>query len=247
MQADALPSLLCGMIGSDIGWTSAPYQPCPAELRSLAAGLVKVEESPGVWIVPGLRGLGLSGTFDVMRGEETQILGWIAQNWARSSGRLVICHPGTHAKWVLVENGRIVRFITNMTGELFDLLRSHSILRTCAPADDELAFDEGLTAACDGGALAARLFTGRTRIITGSRPTRSSGSYLSGLLIGAEVASMPSLLSIDQHEEVNLIGDLALCRWYARALLHRKFSMRVYNGEDAVITGLATLKEIAGI
>ena len=247
IEADDLPALLCGMIGSDLGWLPVPHQMCPADLKTLAAALFPIEENPSVWIVPGLRGNGISDSLDIMRGEETQILGWVAQDKARGSERMVVCHPGTHAKWALIEGGRIIRFITAMTGELLDLLRSHSVLRTDAPADDEAAFDEGVAAAADGGALAARLFTVRTRVVTGTRFARSSTSYLSGLLIGAEIASMPKLLGAAPQDHVNLLGDIGLCRWYARALAQRGMSATVHNGEDAVVVGLTRLKVMAGL
>ncbi len=73
-------------------------------------------------IIPGLRCAGLTGAPDVMRGEETQVLGWLAQHPDRQQGRHLVCHPGTHAKWVVVEDGRIVRFVTAMTGEMFAVL-----------------------------------------------------------------------------------------------------------------------------
>jgi 2-dehydro-3-deoxygalactonokinase len=247
MQAEGLPALLCGMIGSELGWVAVPHQRCPAGLASLAAALLQVEQSPGAWIIPGLCGSGISGVPDVMRGEETQILGWISQDRSRASGTNVICHPGTHAKWVWIEDGRIVRFVTAITGELFDVLRSYSVLRTDAPPDDCAAFDEGVAVASDGGALAARLFTARTRVIAGLRPAKSSASYLSGLLIGAEVASMPNLLSIGHRTNVNLLGDVALCRWYARALSQKGISTMIYNGEEAVVAGLSSIKAIAGL
>ena len=99
-----------------------------------------------------------------MRGEETQAIGWLAQDAERRKGRHVICHPGTHAKWVLVENGRIVRFITAMTGELFAVLTRHSVLRSDEGPEAPGAFAKGLEAAGDGSALAARLFTARARV-----------------------------------------------------------------------------------
>jgi 2-dehydro-3-deoxygalactonokinase len=157
LDAQDLPAVLCGMIGSNLGWTAVPYADCPASLADLAGGLTPVADD--VRIVPGLRCDGIAGSPDVMRGEETQVLGWLAQHPDRRSGRHVICHPGTHAKWVLIEDGRIVRFVTAMTGELFAVLRAHSVLRSDAPADDMAAFDLGLSAAGEGDALAARLFT----------------------------------------------------------------------------------------
>jgi 2-dehydro-3-deoxygalactonokinase len=243
MGADTMPAYLCGMIGSDLGWTEVPHQACPADLGTLARALVKTEETPGVWIVPGLLGTGISVYPDVMRGEETQILGWIAQDSSRACGRTLICHPGTHCKWAVIEDGFIVRFVTAMTGELFDILRSHSILRSDEPAGDEIAFDEGIAAAADGSALAARLFTTRTRVIAGMRRRQTSTSYLSGLLIAAEIASIPEFLGGTWDNAVNLLGDMELCRWYKRAFLQKGIEAAVFSGESAVISGLNALRE----
>jgi 2-dehydro-3-deoxygalactonokinase len=175
-----------------------------------------------------------------MRGEETQLLGWLSQRPERQAGRHVICHPGTHAKWALVEDGRIVRFVTAMTGELFAVLGKHSVLKSDAPADDEAAFDEGLSAAGDGSALAARLFTARARVVGGGAPAQSTPSYLSGLLIGAEIASVPGLLG-EPVQTVVLLGDPVLCRLYARALARRDVTTETFDGEAAAIAGLFAL------
>lgn len=117
LHAQALPAILCGMVGSNLGWRAVPYADCPAGLADLAGRLTRAAEQ--VWIVPGLRCEGIAGSPDAMRGEETQILGWLTQHPERGAGRHIVCHPGTHAKWVLIEDGRIVRFVTAMTGELF--------------------------------------------------------------------------------------------------------------------------------
>jgi 2-dehydro-3-deoxygalactonokinase len=247
MQAQALPAFLCGMIGSDLGWIQVSYEQCPAGLGKLAASLRRLEAKPGVWIVPGLLSDGVFGAPDVMRGEETQLLGWVAQDASRKTGRIMICHPGTHTKWTLVVDGQVIRFVTYMTGELFDVLRTQSILRTSATADDHAAFDEGVAAASDGNALAARLFTIRARTVTGIDAPEASASYLSGLLIGAEVASIPRLLPTAQDMAINLLGDDSLCRRYARALSNRGVSSTIHSGENAVIAGLRELKAIAKI
>jgi 2-dehydro-3-deoxygalactonokinase len=241
LNAQGLPAILCGMIGSNLGWRQVDYLPCPAGLEDLRGGLVTVAE--GVRIVPGLRGEGIAAAPDVMRGEETQVFGWLSQDAARLSGRHVLCHPGTHAKWILIEDGRIVRFITAMTGELFAVLRKHSVLKSEAPADDEAAFDAGLAAAQDGRALAARLFTARSRVVAGGKPADSTPSYLSGLLIGAEVASLPELLCGGLDQPVVLLGDEVLCHWYERALMKRGIASASYDGEAAALTALTALQE----
>jgi 2-dehydro-3-deoxygalactonokinase len=244
-RAEGLPAILCGMIGSNLGWKAAPYADCPAGLPELAGALTAVDDgSAWVRIVPGLRCQGIAGSPDVMRGEETQVLGWIAQHPDRARGRHVICHPGTHAKWVLVEDGRIVRFVTAMTGELFAVLGRHSVLKSDAPPDDLEAFDEGLAAAGDGDALATRLFTARARVVGGDRKADSTPSYLSGLLIGSEAASVPRLLGVAADQPIALLGDAALCRFYGRALERRGLAYKTFDGEAAALAGLFALYQL---
>jgi 2-dehydro-3-deoxygalactonokinase len=196
-----------------------------------------------VAIVPGLRGQGVDGGPDVMRGEETQAIGWLAQEAGRRTGRRVICHPGTHAKWVLVENGRIIRFVTAMTGELFAVLTRHSVLRSEEGPDVPDAFAKGLEAAGDGSALAARLFSARARVVGGGdlKPT-DVRSFLSGLLIGSEVASTPALLGAqDLASPIVLLGDAKLCAAYATAMDRIALSSEIFDGEAAVLSGLKAI------
>jgi 2-dehydro-3-deoxygalactonokinase len=242
LQAVGLPAILCGMVGSNLGWTVAPYADCPVGIEELAGCLVAVEaHAAWVRIVPGVRGPGITGGPDVMRGEETQLMGWLHANPDRRRGRHVVCHPGTHAKWMLVEEGRLTRFATAMTGELFAVLGKHSVLKSDAAPDDAAAFVEGLAAAGDGDALAARLFTARARVVGGNASAESTPSYLSGLLIGSEVAAVPKLLGLSGQEPVALLGDETLCRLYAQALDRRGVAHESFDGEDAAIAGLFAL------
>jgi len=232
------------MAGSTLGWVEVPYSDCPADAASLAAGLHWIEgQDPPVAIVPGLRGPGVDGGPDVMRGEETQVIGWLDQDPERRRGRRLLCHPGTHAKWVLVEDGRVVRFVTAMTGELFSILTRHSVLRSEEGPDDPLAFAQGLHVAGDGSALAARLFTARARVVGGG-DLKPEGvrSFLSGLLIGSEVASTPALLdAAELSSPVALIGDPKLCAAYAAAMAHFGLQSEVFDGEAAVLAGLKAI------
>ena len=243
MGAEKLPALLCGMIGSTLGWTVVPYKECPADLGDLAGALHRVSDEPLTRIVPGLKGPGVAGASDVMRGEETQLFGWLRLEPSRLKGRHVICHPGTHAKWALVEDGRLVRFVTAMTGELFDVLRKHSVLKTDDPADDPAAFYEGVTAAADGGALSMRLFSARGRVVADGKPANTTSEYLSGLLIGAEVAAAPALLGVELDAPVQLVGDVGLCRWYEKALGRRGVVSTICDGGMAVLSGLKALQQ----
>jgi 2-dehydro-3-deoxygalactonokinase len=243
MEAEGLPALMCGMIGSTLGWVTAPYLTCPASLEDLRQGLISVEDGPPTRIVPGLRGPGVTGASDVMRGEETQILGWVSLEPERARGRQLVCHPGTHAKWALVEDGRIVRFVTAMTGELFDVLRKHSVLKTTDAPEHLEPFLEGVRAAGDGDGLASRLFSVRARVVADGKDADTTSEYLSGLLIGAEVASAPRLLGVELDGPVQLIGDIGLCRWYEKALATRGITAHLCDGDMAVLAGLKALQQ----
>jgi 2-dehydro-3-deoxygalactonokinase len=246
MGATDLPALLCGMVGAELGWGGAGYQPCPAGIETMAGALVRVaSQGEPVRIVPGLMCRRPSGEVDVMRGEETQLFGWLHLHPDRARGRQVVCHPGTHAKWALIEDGRLTRFVTAMTGELFAVLSKHSVLKSDASPDDDAAFDAGLAAAGEGDALAARLFTARTRVVGGGAPAESTPAYLSGLLIGADVAAVPRLLGVGADEPLALLGDERLCRLYGRALARRGVAFETFDGEAAAIAGLFALSGMA--
>lgn len=244
LGADGLPAILCGMIGSTLGWQAVAYADCPAGLQDLADRLEVVDDAAR--IVAGVRTEGFNGQGDVMRGEETQLFGWLAADPARGRGRRLVCHPGTHAKWMLVEDGRLTRFVTAMTGELFAVLRTHSVLRSDAATDDMAAFDEGVAAAGDGSALAARLFTTRARVVGLGKPAETAASYLSGLLIGAEVAATPGLLGVGVDEPVDVLGDARLSELYARAIRAQGRACATHDGEAAAIAGLFALHRIGG-
>ncbi|MFI4974092.1 MAG: 2-dehydro-3-deoxygalactonokinase [Caulobacterales bacterium] len=243
LGAERLTAILCGAIGSNVGWTVAPYVDCPASFAEVAAGLCRVEgEDPPVWIAPGIRCDGVAGAPDVLRGEETQAFGWLRLDPARAHGRRLVCHPGTHSKWLRVEAGRITRFVSAFTGELFEVLCRHSIFKTPAPyRDDPEAFEAGLAAAGDGEALTARLYAARGRVAGAGAPPDSTPSFLSGLLIGAEAASLPGLIAAEQGETIELIGAPELCARYATALGRRDWTVRIHAGDEAVLAGLKAI------
>jgi 2-dehydro-3-deoxygalactonokinase len=244
-----LPLIASGMVGSAQGWREAPYASCPAGAAALAAHLMRFEAMPGVTlhIVPGVR---LGGPRpDVMRGEETQVMGLLARQPARAE-RATLVMPGTHSKWVHVEAGCIVDFHTYMTGELFALLREHSILGRPAreagggPPCDE-AFDRGVAAVRDAGAAGATalLFSARALVLGGQLQAGDSLDYLSGLLVGEELRCA---LSDEGRLEPVLVGDAALCARYRRALaLFGHLSQSA--GEAAAAAGLWQIATRAGL
>ena len=227
-QWPQLPVVACGMVGSAQGWREAPYVRCPADTRALAAQGVIVQSGLGrdILIAPGVLFDEPDQLPDVMRGEEIQIAGALSQN-PRWSVRSCMLLPGTHSKWVQIENGRIVRFATYMTGELYAVLRKHSILGRLMPDSDESplaldldAFDLGLSCAKNSapGDLTHQLFAARTQGLTGRLPQASLADYLSGLLIGHELVSGVASLGESGPVPLIMIGEPALCERYARAL-----------------------------
>ena len=175
------PLLLAGMIGSNRGWIEAPYVPCPAGLDELTGALVWADERTA--IVPGVCD---PRRADVMRGEEVQLLGAVADAMVPPDS--LVCHPGTHNKWVEVAGGRIATFRTIMTGELFSLLTEHSILSDLleGEAKPDEAFTTGVEAGLSGAGLPAELFTVRARVLLGHSARADAPSFISGLLIGSD-------------------------------------------------------------
>jgi 2-dehydro-3-deoxygalactonokinase len=228
--------VMSGMIGSRQGWREVPYVPCPATPGEIAEGLERIDWGEGeAWIVPGLLDESRPGQPDVMRGEETQVLGALA---ALPKGGGLVCLPGTHSKWVQVKDGAIEGFATYMTGEVYDLLQGHSILSrlmTKGAVAADRWFLEGVELGQEGGIL-NRLFSARSRALTGDLPEAEVRSYLSGMLIGDELASaVPA-----EPTEIHLLGAPALAALYEAAL--QKLGHKVSSLDaDAVAAGLYSL------
>jgi 2-dehydro-3-deoxygalactonokinase len=182
----------------------------------------------------------------VIRGEETKVLGWLRGDPRRMGGDHVLCLPGTHSKWVRVRGGRITEFMTCMTGELYALLGEHSVLRPGAPPSDPAAFQAGLAYGAAEGPLASRLFAVRARMVGQGLEGGAAASFLSGLLIGDEVARAPLGLGLAPGATVGLMGEPALCALYVQALEARGHGVEPADGEAAVIAGLAWLHAAAG-
>ncbi|CAN5813087.1 2-dehydro-3-deoxygalactonokinase [soil metagenome] len=234
--AAGTPVLICGMAGARQGWAEAPYLDTPTRLDALHEGARRVDVPGDIRILPGIAQTRTERP-DVMRGEETQLLGVTESDF---SG--LVCIPGTHSKWVTIDAGTITGFSTYMTGELFAVLSQHSILAhaveaTAAAAVDEAAFRAGLAAAlAEPTALPASLFRLRAAQLLGFEQRADGAARLSGLLIGGELADV-----IRQHgpRSVRLIGAGALGRLYEAALLAQGLAVTMIDAEDASRRGLA--------
>jgi len=216
-----VPSIACGMVGSAHGWREAPYVPCPARIDRLHERLVPVRAQAGnvVHLVPGLVDEPPQATPDVMRGEETQIVGLVEAS-PELADRASVLMPGTHAKWVQLRDGAVTGFRTRMTGEVYALLRSHSVLARLMAADESGwhpdAFDAGVRAArhAGGADLLAQLFSVRSLGLAQRWPAAALSDHLSGLLIGHELVN-----GLREAEgPLVLVGEPALCNRYAHAL-----------------------------
>lgn len=235
--------IACGMVGSRQGWIEAPYAAVPCAPVQPGALVPVVARDPrlALSVIPGLSQTRPGA--DVMRGEETQIAGVLRLNPGFDG---VICLPGTHSKWAHVSAGEVVSFQTFMTGELFALLSSQSVLRHGIGAGwDDVAFDAGVSDALSHPErIGARLFALRAEGLLSGLSPDAARARLSGLLVGMELAAArPYWLG----QDVAIVGSAGLAKSYTRALAAQGASPRALNGTECTLAGLAAAlgKDIA--
>lgn len=240
----ALPAVLCGMVGSSIGWTQAPYVACPAKPEQIAKACVALRGG-SVHIVPGLSCRNRFDAPDLMRGEETQILGALHLEPTLRRGRRLLCLPGTHTKWVVLEDGAVIEFLTAPTGEVFALLCDHSVLVHDHVHGDAAiagrAFDEGLAQfnQFPQAQVLHRLFECRSRRLSGESAAPAAAPYLSGLLIGSDVhGALQELSGSAADRTVQLIGSQQLTQLYATAIALHGYATHGVDGAAASLAGL---------
>jgi 2-dehydro-3-deoxygalactonokinase len=238
------PVLMAGMIGSRQGWLEAAYVETPCDVARLALYLTDVPNTLGrvIKIVPGLADL--SGPApDVMRGEETQLLGLLQRQPRRFA---TVCMPGTHCKWVHLSATEILSFQTFMTGEIFQLLCAHSILSRLMETGEDHdvwpSFDRGLDMGGVPGHLLQQIFSARTLCLFDRLPAPDIRPYLSGLLIGHEVRAAATAIA----GPVALVGDRRLTAFYERALARLGIAQERI-ADDIAVDGLAVLARAAGL
>lgn len=240
--------MVCGMAGARQGWCEAAYLPLPSALDALARGAVSPSINDArltVRLLPGLCQRG-KGDFDVMRGEETQLAGLVADD-RRFSG--LVCLPGTHAKWARLEQGAVTRFTTCLTGELYGLLARQSVLKhsigaddLSAPGDREAFVSAVRDIHANPGRYTSSLFGLRARDLldtglpSGDARGARLAARLSGLTVGLELAGMDDELA--GSDPITLVGNTALCTRYALALQALGHESRRLDGDAAVLAGL---------
>ena len=228
----ATPVVLAGMVGSNVGWKVAPYLPVPVDFSAIGQQLTSVGDK--VWIIPGLS-VSRDANQNVMRGEETQLLG--ARMIAPSS---IYVMPGTHCKWVQADRQQINDFRTVMTGELHYLLLRHSLVGAGLPEQVSApgAFNAGLERGLHSPDILPRLFEVRASHVLGSLPLEQVGEFLSGLLIGAEVATLSERF---RDPQVTIVGGEALANRYQQALSAIGRQTTLVSGDNAFQTGVRSI------
>jgi 2-dehydro-3-deoxygalactonokinase len=224
--------LLCGMVGSRQGWVEAPYLRCPAGPEEIAAATTPIPfDGAEVRVVPGLTTEDADGIPDVMRGEETKLVALAA-----TLDDALACLPGTHSKWARLEQDRITGFTTHMTGEVFAALSAHTILSRTSTDGPHVpaAFARGVARARQAGGLLHHLFGARALHLMDRLEQAETRSFLSGLLIGHEVAAA---LAETGARQVELVGAASLAALYEDALAGFGVAVRRHD-PDLVATGL---------
>lgn len=258
-QFPALPVVASGMVGSAQGWKETRYLNLPFNVEELGRHLVSLATATGrpIWIVPGL--MQVTPPVNVMRGEETQILGALfSESREIQDEDKLFCLPGTHSKWINVSRQEIRNFTTFMTGEVYSALCSHTILGKMLPSNpgsrsDAAAFERGVDLACSAGSkgVLSDIFTTRTLALAGGLAAEQQADYLSGILIGHEVHAMLHLRADSSREvlrkaSVTLVGEETLCHRYATAM-KRLGCVDIGFSPDAMQHGLWKVAIQAGL
>lgn len=247
----AVPAIMAGMIGSRQGWREAPYVACPATPAAIAADLLRFETGRGrpVAIVPGVMVRAADRDGDVIRGEETQMVGLLGRPGG-FDGLAIL--PGTHSKWATISGGAIADFQTFLTGELFGLLAGQSFLRHSVAADGgdlsvlpDFALGVRRTVV-EGLPFLSGIFSVRVRQLLDDVDPRDNRAYLSGLVIGGEIAAARAAGRLSDGEAVGIVGARSLARAYRKAFEIAGHPPETLDGSAMVVAGLGALAREIG-
>jgi len=237
-----LPVVICGMAGSRQGWQEAPYLDTPAPLEEIAGAAVRLNSARDIRILPGLAQRSRIHP-DVMRGEETQLFGLLSGLAAEKSELPeLICMPGTHSKWVEMNNSVVTGFATFMSGEIFDLLSRHSVLANSMQPGDKVQADDPAflkaveTTLANPGEITNRLFSLRASNLLGLAPKGDGAAGLSGHLIGLELAG--AFARYSKPSDIVLLASGNLGTLYDGALRHVGVTTTLRDAEDCGRLGM---------
>ncbi len=247
-----VPAIMAGMVGSRQGWREAAYLSCPAAAADIGGQLMRFTSAAGreIAIVPGIAVRSSRRDGDVIRGEETQMIG-LASAEPGFTGTVIL--PGTHSKWARLDRGTIADFQTFMTGELFELLSEKSFLRHSVAAgagdlSDRADFALAVKrTANDGLPFLGALFSVRARQLLAGVERADNLAYLSGLIIGGEIAAARAMGSLAGDAEIRIIASPALVRAYSKALAVAGLKAEARDGSELVLAGLTRLARTAGL
>ncbi|MDC0601650.1 2-dehydro-3-deoxygalactonokinase [Aliiglaciecola sp.] len=245
-QHGKIPVYLIGTVGSNLGWKQAEYVACPTDhSRSLSAALRFTARHINFVIFPGLSCINRHNLPDSMRGEETQIFGFLSEQRKQGksiSGSQLICVPGTHTKWVQIDKGQVSTFLTSPIGELYEVLCLHSVLLKTATVEDwdDHGFMQGLELASKStSSLLHTLFATRTQQVIDGYSNPEAAGFLSGLLIGSDIKSAKR--SFEAFSHVVLIGSSFVNSLYQKALTFNQITTDTYDSEWATTRGITTI------
>lgn len=247
-----VPALLAGVVGASFGWRDAGYLPCPIAVGAIGSGTVRAPTNErAVWIAPGIRCINAWGEPDTMRGEELKIAGWAATAASADAGHeTLIALPGTHCKWARVADGQVSGFHCAISGELFALLRNHSVMidRAAKDApDDPDSFAQGVALARAAAHidLSALLFASRARQATGMMTAAQAPSFVSGIVIGCDVRTA---LRLSPHTaRIAVVASQEIGQRYVDALTHWDKHAALVDGDTAMRAGLIAAARAAGL
>jgi 2-dehydro-3-deoxygalactonokinase len=247
-----VPAIIAGMVGSRQGWREAVYVSCPATPETIAGGILRFESAAGrpLAIVPGVMVRSPDRDGDVIRGEETQIVGLLARE-PKFDGVVIL--PGTHSKWATVSGGAVADFQTYLTGEMFGLLAHQSFLRhSVKEGGKDLStlpdFELGIRrTVIEGLPFLAAIFSVRARQLLDGTAPEDNLAYLSGLVIGGEIAAARDTGRLWQGRALRIVGSRSLARAYARAFDIAGYEAEALDGADLVVAGLLRLARIADL
>lgn len=238
---------LGGMVGSTLGWWDVPYIECPTALSDILAQTTsKTVRGVRIAISPGLKCRNFLNEFDVIRGEEIELLAWLRTRPIKSGRRSLVCIPGTHTKWVEIVGDKVTRFQTSIAGELFDVVTANGVLATKV-AQSEISSEAAFLGGVDASvrhpkSLMQLLMSVRARSLLAGQTPEEAADRLSGLLIGSDVANALALIGFQEGRDIlPVIGTKNLADRYAIALRHVGITPLPLNAVNICVLGLYEL------